>query len=139
MPSQKGRDFLLKIGDGASPTESFATIGAARTNALSINNNPVDATSMADGGVASMLADGGTQTMQISIDGLFKDSPAEETLRSTAFARVQKNFQLAFPNGDLYQAAFVIAEYSRSGAHDGLESFSATLIRSGSGTFTPGA
>lgn len=137
MPSQKGRDFLLKIGDGAAPTENFTTIGAARTNALTINNNPLDATSMSDAGIQTMLADAGVQTMQITIDGLFKNAAAEEGLRAVAFARNANNFQMVFPNGDIYEASFVIAEYARSGAHDGLEIFSATLIRSGSGSFTP--
>lgn len=139
MPGQKGRDFLLKMGDGATPTENFTTIGAARANALSLNNNPVDDTSMDGNGVQSMIADAGIQTMQISIDGLFKDSAVEESLRAAAFGRTSNNFQLAFPNGDVYEAGFVIQDYSRGGTHDGAETFSATLVRSGSGTFTPGA
>lgn len=139
MPSHKGRDFLLKIGDGATPVEAFTTLGAARTAALSLNNNPVDATTMSDAGIQTLAAEAGTQSMQITLDGLFKDASAEETLRAAAFARTSKNFQLAFPNGDVYQAAFVISEYSRGGTHDGLETFSATLARSGQGTFTPGA
>ncbi len=138
MPSQKGRDFLLKIGDGGSPTETFATLGAARTNALALNNNPVDSTTMDGSGVQALMADAGVQSLNITIDGLFKDAAAEESLRAAAFARTQKNFQLAFPNGDVYQAAFVIGEYGRGGSHDGLETFSATLIRTGSGTYTPG-
>lgn len=139
MPSHKGRDFLLKIGDGATPVETFTTIGAARTAALSLNNNPVDSTTMSDAGIQTLAAEAGTQSMQITLDGLFKDSNAEETLRAAAFARTPKNFQLAFPNGDVYQASFVISEYSRGGTHDGLETFSATLARNEQGSFTPGA
>lgn len=138
MPSFKGRDFLLKAGDGGSP-ESFTTIGAARTNALSINNSPVDATSMENSGVQSLVADAGVQALQVTIDGLFKDSAAEELLRAAAFARTERNYQIIFPNGDTYEAAFVIQDYNRSGSYDGVESFSATLVRTGSGTFTPAA
>jgi len=137
MPGQKGRDFLLKIGDGAEP-ENFTAIGAARSNALSVNNNPVDDTAMDSGGVQSMIADAGVQTLQITVDGLFKDDAAEEMLRSAAMDRQQRNFQLAFPNGDLYEAAFAVQDYNRSGSYDGLERFSASLIRSGEGIFTPG-
>ena len=137
MPSQKGRDFLLKIGDGGT-TEIFTSIGAARTNAMVVNNNPVDDTAMGDAGIQSMVVDAGVQTLQINIDGLFKDDVAEETLRAAAMDRTVNNFQLAFPNGDIYQAAFIIQDYNRSGSHDGLETFSASLIRSGAGTFTPG-
>ncbi len=135
MASQKGRDFLLKIGDGGNP-ETFATIGAARTNAMAINNNPVDATSMEDGGVQTMVADAGVQNLQINIDGIFKDSAAEESLRAAAMNRTASNFQLAFPNGDIYEANFIVQDYNRTGSYDGLESFSASLIRNGAGTFT---
>ena len=135
MASQKGRDFLLKIGDGGT-TEVFTSLGAARTNAMVVNNNPVDDTAMGDVGVQSMAADAGVQTLQINIDGLFKDEVAEETLRAAAMNRTINNFQLAFPNGDIYQAAFIIQDYNRSGSHDGLETFSASLIRTGVGTFT---
>jgi len=137
MASQKGRDFLLKMGDGGGP-ETFTTIGAARTNSLSINNNPVDDTTMDDTGIQSMLGDAGVQSMQVTIDGLFKDAVVEETFRAAVFARTTNNFQLAFPNGDVLEAAFIIQDYNRSGSHDGLESFSATLIKSGATTFTPG-
>jgi hypothetical protein len=78
MPSQKGRDLLLKIGNGATPAESFTTIGAARTAALTINNQPVDSTSMDGSGIQSMIPDAGVQTMQIRLEGLFKDSPPKK-------------------------------------------------------------
>lgn len=137
MPSQKGRDLLLKIGDGGSP-ESFSTVGAARTTALTLNNQPADATSMADAGLQAFEAGAGTQSMQIRLEGLFKDSTAEEALRAAAFDRAAKNYELYFPNGDKYAAAFVIDSYARTGAHDGLETFSISLLRSGGGTFTEG-
>ena len=135
MASQKGRDFLLKIGDGGGP-ETFTSIGAARTNAMVVNNNPVDDTAMGDAGVQSMVADAGVQSLQINIEGIFKDAVAEEMLRAAAMDRTMNNFQLAFPNGDIYEAAFIIQDYNRSGSYDGLETFSASLMRSGSGTFT---
>jgi TP901-1 family phage major tail protein len=136
MPSQKGRDLLLKIGDGATPTEAFATIGAARTNNMTINNNPIDATTMEDDGVQTMLADAGVQSMSLSIEGVFKDSAAEELLRAQAFARTAVNYELTFPNGDEYAGSFVVQDYVRGGTHDGLETFSCTLVRTGDGVFT---
>lgn len=137
MPAMNGRDFLIKIGDGGG-TEVFTTIGSARASQMSLNNNPVDATSLSDNGVQVLSANAGTQTLQITLEGVFKDAVAEELLRSAAFARTQKNFQLIFPNGDMYQAGFIIQEYSRGGSHDNLESFSATLARTGAGTYTAG-
>ena len=135
MTSYHGRDFLLKIGNGDDP-ENYQTLGAARTNNMSINNNLVDATTMGDAGIQNMMADAGVQSMQVSIEGLFKDSIAEEILRQTAMDRQKRNFELHFANGDIYQASFVIQDYSRTGTYDDLESFSASLIRSGDGVLT---
>lgn len=134
MPSHKGRDLLLKIGDGEED-ENFTALGAARTTAMTINNQSADATSMADGGIQVLNAAAGLQSLTMRLDGIFKDSAAEETLRLAAFERTSRHFMLQFPNGDRYTAPFVIESYARSGSHDGLESFSVTLLRSGAGTF----
>ena len=137
MPSQNGRDLLLKIGNGGSP-EIFTTIGAARTTEVAINNQPAAMTSMNSNGFEVLQADAGVQSLEITLQGLFKDSAAEETLRTAVFSRTANNYQLLFPNGDTYAASFVTGAYKRSGSYDGLESFSVTLLRSGSGTFTSG-
>ena len=135
MAAQKGRDLLLKMGDGGG-TEVFTTIAGCRTTSMSLSNNPVDVSTKDSAGVQEMLADAGVQSMTISIDGLFTDSAYEETFRAAAFARTAHNFQLVFDNGDDYVASFVIQDYSRSGGHDDAEAFSATLVRSGAGTYT---
>jgi TP901-1 family phage major tail protein len=138
MPSQKGRDLLLKIGDGGGP-ETFTAIGAARTVAMTINNQPADATTMDSQGCQILLGEAGVQSLHIRLEGLFKDAAAEETLRAAAFTRSANNYELWFPNGDKYAAGFIVQEYQRGGTFDGLETFSVTLARSGSGTFTAGA
>ncbi len=134
MPSHKGRDLLLKIGDGAAE-EVFITLGAARTCAMTLNNQSADATTMADGGIQVLNAAAGLQSLSIRLEGIFKDSAAEEILRGVAFERSARHFKLQFPNGDSYTAPFVVDNYARSGSHDGLESFAVTLSRSGAGTF----
>jgi TP901-1 family phage major tail protein len=136
MPGYKGRDLLLKIGDGGG-TEVFTTIGAARAVAMALNNRPVDSTSMDSGGMQSFVADAGVQTMQVRLDGLFKDAGAEEMLRAAAFGRTSNHYRLVFPNGDTYAASFVVQDYARGGSVEGLETFSVTLLRDGAGVFTP--
>lgn len=138
MPSQKGRDLLLKIGDGGDP-EVFSAIGAARTVAVSVNNRLVDNTAMDGDGFQGVQPDAGVQAMELMLEGLFRDAAAEETLRATTFSRTVRNYQLLFPNGDMYAAGFAVGDYQRGGSFDGLETFSVTLVRSGGGTFTPGA
>ncbi len=137
MSSQKGRDLLLKIGDGSNP-EAFATIGAARIASVNINNNPIDITAMNSNGLQALQADAGIQFLDIALDGLFKDSVAEELLRASAFNRSLKNYELVFPNGSKITGAFVVTSYKRDGVYDGLESFSVRLLRSGISSFTAG-
>lgn len=138
MSSQKGRDLLLKVGNGADP-EIFTTIGAARTVSMVLNNQPVDKTGMASDGFQELQADAGVQSLELRLDGLFKDAAAEEALRLAAFSRTAKNYQLQFPNGDVLEASFIIHDYNRRGSFDGLETFSVSFSRTGSSAFTPGA
>jgi predicted secreted protein len=91
---------------------------------------------MNSGGITTLQADAGIQSLQIALQGLFKDSAAEEALRAAAFNRTANNYQLLFPAGAVYAAAFVIGDYRRSGSYDGLESFTVTLLRTGPGTYT---
>ena len=137
MPSHKGRDFLFKIGDGEEE-ETFLTLGCARIVSLSLDNQPLDATAMDSQGLQQLDAAGGVQTMVLRLDGLFKDTEAEEKLRAQAFNRTTAQYQILFPNGDQYTAGFVVEQYNRSGSFDGLESFTATLRRDGGGSFTSG-
>lgn len=134
MPSQSGRDFLLKIGDGGTP-EVFTTLGAARLVEMSLDNQLADATSMDGDGFHAVNGAAGVQVLQIALEGLFKDAAAEEALRLSAFSRTAKNYKLVFPNGDSYTAAFVVGSYQRSGSVEGLEGFAATLVRTGAGVF----
>lgn len=138
MTSQRGRDLLLKIGNGGAP-ETFTALGAARTVSMVLNNQSFDNTLMDGNGFQKLQADAGIQSMELMLEGLFKDAAAEETLRLSAFNRTSKNYQLLFPNGDMYAADFVVHDYRRGGSFDGLETFAVTLVRNGSGTFTVGA
>lgn len=137
MPFHKGRDLLLTISDGGSP-EIFTAIGAARTTSLVLGNAPVEATSMDSGGVQRLVSGAGVQRMRVRLDGLFRDDAAEALLRAVAFSGASRRYRLVFPNGDSYEAAFIVQDYARGGTHDGLESFSATLLRDGAGIFTAG-
>ena len=103
MPSHRGRDLLIKIGDGEDP-ESFFTLGAARTVSVSVSNTPANATHLDSGGQQEWRADAGVQRMQITLDGFFKDTAAEEKLAAAAFSPTANNYRLFFPNGDVFAA-----------------------------------
>ncbi|HYF21854.1 MAG TPA: phage major tail protein, TP901-1 family, partial [Caulobacteraceae bacterium] len=43
MAAQRGKDMLLKIGDGADP-QAFTTVAGLRARTISLNARTVDAT-----------------------------------------------------------------------------------------------
>ena len=58
MTAQRGRDMLVKIGDGGSP-ESFTTVAGLRTRTFSLNAREVDTTHAESGGWRELLAGAG--------------------------------------------------------------------------------
>lgn len=131
MPSFKGRDLLLKVEEG----EDLLTLGAARITAMALGNHPVDITAMDSDGYQQLQADAGVQTMELRLEGLFRDTTAEEILRDAAFSRILKYYRLQFPDGSALSGNFAVSEYRREGGFDGVETFSAVLLRSGFSPF----
>lgn len=131
----KGRSFLLKIGDGASP-EVFTAIAGIQTKSLSINNNPVDV-SDDSAGYSKMLADGGIQSMELSASGIVKTGTQALAWIAAAVARTEAHYQIVSGLGDTFQGTFVISSFQRTGNHDGAETFSCSMASSGSITYTP--
>jgi len=137
MTMQKGRDLLIKVS-GGTEVASYITVAAARTTSFSINNNAFDITSMNSNGFQELQAEGGVQSLEIKLDGIFKDSASEEIIRQTAFLRDIRSYQLCFPNNDTIKSNFVVASYKREGTYNGLETFSLALKSSGSYEFNKG-
>lgn len=135
MSMLKGRDLVLKIGNGAVP-EVFSVIGAARMTDVAVENRPAEATTLDDEGYQRLEAAGGIQSMTVELEGYFRDSAAEAALQTAAFGRVARRYQLSFPNGDVYTAAFMVIAYRRGGVVDGMETFAVSLARSGYGDWS---
>jgi TP901-1 family phage major tail protein len=130
MTAQKGSLMLLKIGNGGTP-ETFATIGGMRVTELIHENQLMQASDLESGAWRKLLTGAGLRAITISGDGIFTDSAAEETLRSTAMSHATRNYQLTFGNGDSMIGAFQVASYKRRGMHDDAESYSITLASAG--------
>ncbi len=135
MTSYAGRNLLLKVGNGETPVV-FLTLGAARATTFDVGNDVADVTLLGSGNAPSFSGEAGQRNLRVSLQGIFKDSAAEEKLRMLALAAAVARYQLIFPNGDTYEADFIVENYRREGSHDGLEMFSAGLIRSGDGIWT---
>jgi TP901-1 family phage major tail protein len=136
MAAQKGKDILIKIGDGASP-ESFTTVAGIRTRTLSLNAKTVDATdSDSTGQWRELLAGGGVKSMAVSGSGVFRDSAADALMQTAFFAQSTPDWQLVIPSFGTIQGAFQIAALEYAGQHEGEATFSISLASAGALSFT---
>lgn len=132
MSAQKGRNFVLKEGTAAGGT----TLAGMRVTGLTINNEQVDITNKDSAGWREFLEGAGTQSMDISVEGVFKDAAVEHTVRGYAIANSINDFALVFGDGDYIEGNFAISNYQRSGAHNGEETYSMSLQSTGQPVYT---
>jgi TP901-1 family phage major tail protein len=89
MAAQRGKDILLKIGDGGEP-EAFVTVAGLRARTISLNARGVDVT---DGDSAGrwreLLAGAGVKQASVSGAGVFRDAAADELIRQSFFAQTK--------------------------------------------------
>jgi TP901-1 family phage major tail protein len=136
MAAQKGKDVLIKIGDG-QPSESFTTVAGIRARTITLNAKTVDATdSDSAGRWRELLAGSGVRSVAVSGSGVFRDSAADATMRQAFFDQSAGNWQLVIPDFGVFQGPFVIATLEYAGQHDGEATFSLSLASAGAIAFT---
>ncbi len=89
MTAQKGKDLLLKIGDGLG---AFITVAGLRTRRIALNADTVDVTDAESAGRwRELLGGAGVRRASVSGTGIFKDANTRPksllTSRSTPPAR----------------------------------------------------
>ena len=135
MAAQKGKDVLLKIGDGANP-ENFTTVGGLRTKTLSLNTQTVDATHSESAGWRDLIAGAGVRSASVSGAGVFVDDAAAEAARAAFFGGAIQNWRLVLPDFGEIEGPFQISNIDFSGAYDGAATMSIALESVGALTFT---
>lgn len=136
MAAQKGREFLLKIGDGGGP-ETFTTLGGFQSNSFVINNELVDITNKDSLGKRELLPGAGIQSMTASGSGVFKDDAAFNTAHTQAQNQTLVNWQIVVPDFGTYEGSFYVESLEYGGEHNGEQTYNITLQSSGAVTFTP--
>jgi TP901-1 family phage major tail protein len=134
MTAQRGRDMLVKIGDGGDP-EIFTTVAGLRTRTLSFNQTEVDATHAESNGWRALLADAGLRQASVSGAGVFLSDAAAEALRAAFFAGAVRNFRLILPGMGEFEGPFLIANLDYQGAADGEATAALALSSAGVVTF----
>lgn len=135
MSAQKGKDLLIKIGDGGDP-ESFATVAGLRATTLAFNAQTVDITNADSANAWRELLDAGVKSATLSGNGVFKDASSDEALRAAFFNQTLPNFQIVIPNFGTVTGPFKIASLQYDGPYDGEVKISLSLASAGALTFT---
>jgi TP901-1 family phage major tail protein len=135
MSAQKGKDLLVKIGDGGSP-EVFTTVAGLRATTLAFNAQSVDVTNADSADQWRELLSGtGVKSASFSGSGVFKDAASDEALRSAFFSRATPNFQVVIPDFGTVSGAFQIGSLQYEGPYDGEVKLSLSLASAGALTF----
>ena len=135
MSGQKGRDVLIKIGDGGAP-EAFVTIAGIRAKTISLNARTVDGTSgESPSAWRELIAGAGVKSASVSGAGVFKDAASDALIQQAFFAQSVKAFQLVVPDFGVLEGPFLIEALDYSGDHDGEAAFAVTLASAGALNF----
>lgn len=133
MTAQRGRDLLLKLGDGADP-EVFASVAGLRATTLAFNAASIDVTNADSGGWRELLADG-VRSASISGSGVFKDAASDESARAAFFGGTTPNWQVVIPGFGTVQGPFRITALQYDGPYNGELKISLSLASAGALTF----
>jgi TP901-1 family phage major tail protein len=135
MAGQRGRDVLVRIGDGGSP-ESFVLVAGIRARTITLSVGLVDATTaQSPDAWRELIAGAGTKRADIAGSGKFKDAVSDERMRAAYFGNRAATFELVVADFGVLRGPFVVAELSYSGEHDGEAEFSVRLASAGAISF----
>ena len=135
MAAEKGRAFLLKIGDGGVP-ENFDVVGGLRATSFRLNNELVNATNKTSGGWREILSGAGIRQISLTGSGIFTDSISENLLQNKALAASVDNYQISFESGDYFTGAFQVTSLEFAGDYNGERTYNVALESSGPVSFT---
>jgi len=135
MAGQRGRDVLIKIGDGGAP-EAFATVAGIRARTISLSAQLVDATTATSPQAwRELIAGAGTKRIEVAGSGAFKDAASDERIRAAYFAGEAAQFQLVVADFGVLAGPFAVAELTYAGEQDGEAMFSIRLASAGAISF----
>ena len=141
MTSYSGFGTLLKIGDGATPTETFTTIAQVlNIGGPALSQDAIDVTHHSSTGgwreFVGGLLDGGEVTFDINYDPDAATHNATTGLINDMENRTKRNFQLVFPDTGPTTWSFtaLVAGFEPSAPIDDKLAASVTLKVSGQPT-----
>jgi predicted secreted protein len=128
MAAISGRKLRVKRGSTA--------IAGARSDSITINNEPIDITDKDDAGWRTMLADVGVRSIDCEVEGILTDSTFLALAVGTASALLEAYTLEVDGIGD-FTGNFFLASFAVTGEQADATTFTASIQSSGTITFTP--
>ena len=134
MPAQKGKDLLIRIGDGGN---GFVTVAGLRTRQIAFNAETVDVTHAESAGRwRELLAGTGVRRASIAGSGVFKDEASDARMRQVFFDGDILTYQIVIPDFGTVQGAFQLTSLEFAGEHNGEVTYDVAMESAGELTFT---
>jgi TP901-1 family phage major tail protein len=130
MTASAGSEIRLRIGDGATPTESFTALSGLQITRMQLSQEAVDLDAVRGSGWIERLA-AGERSLMLRAQGVYTDCAPEQMLQTAAMTGQAKNMQLAFGNGDVVSGAFIMTSFEREGEVGDIESYALELKSAG--------
>lgn len=128
MAAVSGRKLRIKKGGTA--------VAGARTNSLTINNEPIDITDKDDAAWRTMLADVGVRSIDAEVEGVLTDSTLI-AIAVGAAANLLAAYTLEIDGIGDFSGNFYLASFAITGEQADTVTFTASIQSSGTITFTP--
>jgi predicted secreted protein len=126
MAAANGRE--LKI------LKNSVAIAGVRTKTVAIAGEPIDITSDDDLGYRTMLAEAGTYSIDLTVEGVTKDAELRSIIL-TGGSLLLTDISIEYPDGSSIDGDFFLASVEDSGEYADALTFSASLQSSGAWTF----
>lgn len=127
MAATAGRKLRIKKGGTA--------IAGARTDNLTINNEPIDITDKSDAGWTTMLADAGVRSIEADVEGVLEDSTLI-ALSVGAVANLLAAWSIEIEGIGTFTGNFYLNSLELGGEQEDAVTFTANIQSSGVITFT---
>ena len=131
MAGQRGRDVLIRVGDGGSP-ETFASVAGIRARTITLSAGLVDATTaQSPQAWRELIGGAGTKRAEVAGSGVFVDAASDARMRAAYFNGEAASLQLVISSFGVLSRPFVIAELTYNGEHDDAATFAIRLASAG--------
>ena len=137
MAASAGRKLRIKYDADGAGAGASAVIAGARTDSMTIANEPINITDKDDAGVQALLDDIGTQSMSMSVEGVVIDDTFLDLAIGAGEGTALHAFELDFIGASTITAAdgFFISNFQLNGA-EGTDPATFTMDLTSSGAIS---